>query len=172
MLSIHLFIGANQNPTMTSNLADPGTTKCCPACKKVKPVADFRQRTRENGKTQHRPYCRPCDSAKFIIWRRGYISRNGAKVALKNKIGHLRKKYGISLEERDLMSAKQNGKCAICLAEKPNLHVDHSHETGVVRGLLCFTCNSALGKFKDSPTLLRAAADYIELHSANNTQGI
>lgn len=57
--------------------------------------------------------------------------------------------------------------CAIC--GKPHeenknkrLHVDHCHTTGAVRGLLCPACNTAIGKMKDSPDRLRAAADYLE----------
>lgn len=51
--------------------------------------------------------------------------------------------------------------CAICgSTEKP--HIDHDHETGVVRGTLCRTCNIGLGMFKDNPELMRQAAQYLE----------
>jgi hypothetical protein len=61
-------------------------------------------------------------------------------------------KYGITTEQRSKMLSEQDGKCALCLrpesdAGKRGLAVDHSHdETGTVRGLLCFTCNTALAK--------------------------
>ncbi|MEZ0067481.1 hypothetical protein ABIA32_003494 [Streptacidiphilus sp. MAP12-20] len=51
--------------------------------------------------------------------------------------------------------------CLICLSPKPE-HVDHDHETGRVRGILCFACNAALGQMKDRPDALRRAADYLE----------
>ncbi|MBE7189396.1 endonuclease VII domain-containing protein, partial [Jatrophihabitans endophyticus] len=54
----------------------------------------------------------------------------------------------------------QNGVCAICL-EAPAAHVDHDHETGRVRGLLCFNCNGALGQFRDRPDLMSRAAIYL-----------
>jgi hypothetical protein len=77
------------------------------------------------------------------------------------------KKFGLTLEQFNKMLESQNGKCAICgysdLSD-PNLFpvVDHCHDSGLVRGLLCSNCNLAIGQFKDDPELLRAAADYVE----------
>ena len=61
------------------------------------------------------------------------------------------------------MLAEQGGLCAIC-GVAPAAHVDHDHETGAVRALLCFNCNGGLGQFKDDPAVLRAAAGYVEEH--------
>ena len=68
------------------------------------------------------------------------------------------------------MYEQQNGVCAIC--GKPEtkvqygkiqpLTVDHNHETGKVRGLLCFNCNIAIGKLKDDIVLLEKAIDYLK----------
>ena len=63
------------------------------------------------------------------------------------------------------MLAAQDGLCAIC-GTAPAAHVDHDHETGAVRQLLCFHCNGGLGQFRDDPVVLRAAADYVERHRA------
>lgn len=68
------------------------------------------------------------------------------------------------------MLVSQNGGCAICGSPETrivkgtlnSLVVDHNHETGVIRGLLCALCNTALGKFHDDPDLLRRAAEYLE----------
>lgn len=74
--------------------------------------------------------------------------------------------YGISLEEYNEMFAEQNGCCAICKRHqtefKKHLHVDHNHETGEVRGLLCHNCNLALGRFQDSPEIIKAALEYVQ----------
>ena len=59
----------------------------------------------------------------------------------------------------------QGERCAICRAPEPGKYdwsPDHDHDSGMVRGILCNSCNMALGKMKDSPTLLRRAADYLE----------
>ena len=61
------------------------------------------------------------------------------------------------------MLAEQNGLCAICQTAAA-VHVDHDHESGAVRSLLCFNCNGGLGQFRDDPVVLRAAADYVEQH--------
>ncbi|MFF3494162.1 endonuclease VII domain-containing protein [Streptomyces sp. NPDC002795] len=62
---------------------------------------------------------------------------------------------------RDEMIASQMGVCVICL-NAPAVHVDHCHETGRVRGVLCFNCNSAIGKLGDDPDTVRRATAYLE----------
>lgn len=82
---------------------------------------------------------------------------------------HLAKKYGIGREDFARMMRVQDGRCAICketLKGKPlkgfrAVHVDHCHESGDVRQLLCGQCNAGLGNFKDDPERLRRAARYM-----------
>lgn len=64
-------------------------------------------------------------------------------------------------ESKQRLYEEQGGVCAICGAADPE-HVDHSHETGDVRGILCFNCNGGLGQFKDSTDALRNAVRYLE----------
>ena len=79
----------------------------------------------------------------------------------------LQREYGITYEEFEALLAAQDRKCAICGVENPGgrwggMHVDHCHKTGRVRGLLCGQCNHAIGLLKDSPEIVRRAADYLE----------
>ncbi|MDQ3714717.1 MAG: endonuclease VII domain-containing protein [Actinomycetota bacterium] len=64
------------------------------------------------------------------------------------------------------MLAKQDGLCAVCQMA-PAGHVDHDHDTGKVRGLLCFNCNGGLGQFKDRIDILAAAVDYLKSHAVS-----
>lgn len=78
---------------------------------------------------------------------------------------HLERKFGITVEQYETLFHQQNGTCAICLSAptlERRLAVDHCHKTKIIRGLLCFSCNSALGHFKDDPNILRKAAVYLE----------
>jgi hypothetical protein len=130
----------------------PEGHKWCPDCASVKPLEDF---VRNAGMPSGRaPYCKPCHNI------RGKAS--------KDKMGgsrsyHLKRRYGITTADADLMLERQGGVCAICRAA-PAAHVDHDHETGAVRALLCFNCNGGLGQFKDDPFLLQMAALYVEGH--------
>lgn len=86
----------------------------------------------------------------------------------------LMQKHGLTVEQFDELFARQNNVCAICSSPPGlnprwkdksairNLKIDHDHETGAVRGLLCHNCNVAIGLLKDSPNLFRRAADYLE----------
>ena len=78
----------------------------------------------------------------------------------------LKWRFGITVEEYAERFKAQEGVCVLC--RKPErikgrrLAVDHDHKTNRVRGLLCFRCNTALGKAGDNPTLLRRMANYVE----------
>ena len=77
------------------------------------------------------------------------------------------KKYGLTQHDYDQMNEEQDGLCAICHEENVNgrdLYVDHNHDTGKVRGLLCSSCNTGLGFMKDNPRRLFGAAEYLMLY--------
>jgi len=84
-------------------------------------------------------------------------------------------RFGLTPEDYDRMVEAQAGLCAVCerppdhgmtsKRQKPVLSVDHDHETGRVRDLLCHRCNLGLGHFLDDPELLRTAAAYLERHA-------
>jgi hypothetical protein len=86
---------------------------------------------------------------------------------------HLNESYGISQEDYDKLRFLQGDKCAICQRSgdaiarhhrksvKHSLYIDHDHDTGAIRGLLCARCNSMLGFAEDDPALLQKALDYL-----------
>ncbi len=132
------------------------TEKYCPQCKSDLPVEDFgNNRSSYDGLTA---YCRPCHT------RQGRESR--AKNWGSSRHYHLMHRYGISAEDADNLLVEQGGVCAICQkVPKQELripwHVDHDHETGKVRGILCHSCNTALGNFNDDPEILGRALNYL-----------
>lgn len=78
---------------------------------------------------------------------------------------HLKKTYGITMEDKIKMRDYQNNKCYICeniFDNDKSAFVDHCHVTKKVRGLLCHHCNSGLGYFKDNINYLKKAIQYLE----------
>lgn len=77
----------------------------------------------------------------------------------------LKHNFGISMTEWNTMFDSQQGKCAICFRHQSelnkNLRVDHNHQTGVIRGLLCATCNSGIGMLQDNAEILQNAYNYL-----------
>lgn len=76
----------------------------------------------------------------------------------------LKENYGITLDDYNTMFEAQGGVCKICGGKDKNgqaLAVDHDHQTGKIRGLLCGNCNRGIGFFQDSPELLCQAAEYL-----------
>jgi len=72
--------------------------------------------------------------------------------------------YGLSTEE--MFSMRQSSICPICLAKPKRFCVDHDHQTGKVRGLLCYRCNTGLGLFLENPDVLKRAVYYLEKERA------
>ena len=86
-----------------------------------------------------------------------YESKNGIESSRRS---HLKRNFGITLEEYNILLEKQEYKCAICNGYETSyrnevLSVDHNHNTNKIRGLLCNTCNRGLGLFKDNEDLLK-----------------
>lgn len=99
---------------------------------------------------------------------RASVRRNKNPIAIKND--QLLRNYGIGLDEYYSMLKAQGGGCAICGATVPEskrvkfFHVDHNHNTGKVRGLLCSRCNKGLGAFRDAAALLSVAISYLNTY--------
>lgn len=161
---------ANTLPTVTSLIGHMSIleTKTCRTCKQEKLLKNFY--IRDNGK--RRNDCVDClakRNKKYYSSNKEQIAKTSKEWAQKNKDkirnANLQKKFGISLEEKNQLFNTQKKCCAICKAVKNNKNrdwdVDHCHETGVVRGILCSNCNRALGLFQDNPEILLNAYSYL-----------
>lgn len=102
-------------------------------------------------------YCKPCKN-------------NETPEAKKRaRYYYIRKRYGLTPQQWHAIFNAQAGRCGICFEDLPidNLkliHVDHCHESGKVRGILCSSCNTALGHFRDNPGFLDSAKVYLTLN--------
>jgi hypothetical protein len=104
-----------------------------------------------------------CKDCKNKYYRENY---NGEYRSKK----HRKKRYGVDHEQYLQMIESQKNSCAICGSKNPgrnmnNWNIDHCHETGKVRGLLCHNCNAGLGHFKDSIDNLKNAIKYLKKHN-------
>ena len=136
-----------------------GMKKRCADCKTFKPVTEFPRN--KNTKDGYHCYCKACNNA------RTYESRQRLHGGSRHY--HLMHRYGIGADDFDELVRRQGGVCPICGRADPE-HVDHSHDTGAVRGILCFNCNGGLGQFRDDADALRAAAAYLEVSDTPSTQ--
>ena len=104
---------------------------------------------------------------KQRLYKRNYIINNPEKHKISTRENHLRK-YGITIEKHNEILLSQNGKCAICGTDyfdgKGGFCVDHNHDTGLVRGILCHHCNLILGHCRDNLSILTSAFDYLSKH--------
>lgn len=140
--------------------------KLCPTCCKTKPSGDF-------GSAPGRPdglkgVCTECERKSMHAYRQ----TDRGRLAMRKV--NLKRSYGISLEQYEEMLERQNGVCAVCerkCSVHPNLSVDHDHVTGKVRGLLCNKCNTALGKLRHDPKILRRAIAYLGLYRRPEPEG-
>jgi hypothetical protein len=97
--------------------------------------------------------------------RKDYYYKHTKEEIMKSSIRKYKNQYGLTLEQIDMMLIQQNHKCKLCgisLAETKRC-IDHDHNTGKVRGILCNKCNSGLGHFNDNEDMLMRAAKYIKL---------
>lgn len=87
------------------------------------------------------------------------------KLRIENRAHRLKKKYGLTDQQYRTMVQSQNSQCLICQDPSDQLVVDHCHTSGKIRGLLCRTCNTAIGLLKDSPLVALAASTYLSEHA-------
>ena len=89
-----------------------------------------------------------------------YRHDNQKKVNFRNRL----KRYGMTQEEYNSTFESQNGRCAICqtIIDNDTCKIDHNHDTGKVRGILCASCNTGVGLFKDSAEILGCSIEYLK----------
>lgn len=117
----------------------------CRRCGRITPFDQFP--IRDSGRRTH--LCYPCQHE--VKLEKAALRR--ARVA--------QVKFKIDPAEYDRLFQRQYGLCAICSHPETKLHMDHDHDTGMLRGLLCTTCNTGLGMFRDDVHLLHQAALYL-----------
>jgi hypothetical protein len=103
------------------------------------------------------------------VYQKTYEEKIGPdRAKLQRRKKRIKCDYGLTLEQYEEMWIAQGGKCAICGKDSPSrlLCVDHDHETGKVRGLLCVHCNHLLGNARDKIQVLASAIQYLEGHHA------
>lgn len=150
--------------------------KYCFKCESWKPLDNFYFDSARNAHNSPCKSCRiPLASKAAVGWKKA----NPKKVKLSEAAGKRKSNYGLTQEDFLSMLEAQDNSCAICFkplsitssdkASKP--HVDHCHVSGVVRGLLCLTCNTGIGMLNDSVDLLEAAKQYLLSHGADMENG-
>lgn len=128
-------------------------------------------------------YCKPCNSAlalvsyrknreKWIQRTNDWRKKNPERFQRLARESYLKRTFGITHEQYQVMYNRQSGCCAICGSPKPggkgrqHFSVDHDHATGKVRALLCTPCNVTLGVVELNPGWLASATAYLEKHVA------
>jgi hypothetical protein len=149
------------------------TSRHCGKCDQTRPASDF-YRSSRNADGLQSP-CIPCrraykkeNRARLRAWRIEHEAANPEVY----RDRRLRMAYGITAAQYDALSESQGRVCAICLrpphegggvnGSPKALAVDHCHESGLIRGLLCTMCNTALGKFGDDAERVARAAEYLK----------
>lgn len=145
----------------------------CIKCKQDKPESEFYRRT--DGKL--RGTCKPCWRVQSRAYQKEHPEQyreywRTVRSKQERWVRTIWERWRLTPADFDRMMAEQGGVCRICKLpprhkssrsdEIARFHIDHDHETGQLRGLLCGTCNKMLGQAQDDPAILRAGAEYLE----------
>lgn len=151
-------------------------TKTCSRCRRELPHGDFNKNRAKPGGLHNQ--CRDCQKVAALRFRQSergrtynrqyqrqrYHTATGKESSRKSLFKY---RCGITIDEYNTMFDQPRGLCAICgcrLGEGQQTSVDHDHDTGKVRALLCHLCNVGLGFFRDSPEFLSKAVEYLRSH--------
>ena len=142
-------------------------TKTCKYCGETKPITDFHP----NGSRRpgYRTRCKKCYGSTYGNWYNNHKQEKHEAYKKwaeahpsERRNRRLENLYGITAEQYRNMYNQQDGRCAICGKKEDKLHVDHSHENGNVRGLLCGNCNRGIGIMQDDISVLSSAIKYLK----------
>lgn len=147
--------------TKTTESSTLSEAKTCKDCNQSLAICNFKSSINtENGR---RYYDTRCDECRRLYNRNR--DRRPTNVVLPGLTVHgLQSRYCLTKFSAMIIAAKQNYACAIChreFTDSIKANVDHSHETGKVRGFLCYSCNTGIGQLRDDPILLQRAIDYL-----------
>lgn len=170
----HLACVQKNRDSPASDPPHPSEKKVCCLCMEDKPLEEFYQASRGGRLAQ----CRTCRVVLRRAWYRKNPEKGVAQVQRWQRANPEKvrassqrrnaKKYGLSLLDRAEMLRLQSCRCAICsglLTPGARGHaIDHDHDSGKVRGLLCIRCNAGLGCFDDEVGRFREAIAYLERH--------
>ncbi len=135
--------------------------KTCNKCKIEKLEHEYHNYSFSPDRLQYA--CKDCQRKAALAYRR----RHPERARLKDRRSHYKSKYGLTIPEYEGMFDSRSGLCDICHKAETKIHpnskkltplvVDHNHDTGAIRGLLCNSCNRGLGYLRDSASILASA---------------
>ena len=141
--------------------------KPCTKCNVVHPLPMFYRATNKisrNPLSGYKSHCKECVKDQRNKY---YTTDAGFKYQIEKSWRD--KGMEFTVEEYDKLLKEQNGGCAICgknrNANGTRLCVDHNHDTGAIRGLLCHDCNTSIGKFNDDIEMLQKAIKYLQRYN-------
>lgn len=156
-------------PSGCGSRVDKRTTACRPCRtqaaleRKVQRSPEQREEARVQRNAFNRNYYALTKPVRRESRRRSYSKHRDA-LLVKARMRHLFRLYGLTPEAFQTLLTSQEGLCALCarvLSDRRRAHVDHCHQTGRIRGLLCISCNHALGMLGDTPEGLAKALAYV-----------
>lgn len=134
--------------------------RMCNKCGKSLELNDtnYRKYKNINAKIYFRRECRECGRKYHKEW---LIKTNWKDTPINKRNSRLKTKYGITQQDYENMYEKQQGCCYICGDKRDKLVIDHNHETGKVRKLLCSSCNNVVGLCKEDISILLKTIEYL-----------
>ena len=133
-------------------------TKKCKTCNTEFTLDNF---NKGQGKYKKANICKQCDSEARVERYKNYSNERKQELQRRNRVNHYKATYNLPQYVAEKLANNRVGQCQIC-SKVTNLVVDHCHNTDIVRGMLCHSCNKMLGHSFDNPEVLLKAAKYLK----------